>query len=900
MICSPSEMQPKDRVPFIANPHLEPTEHVCRTLSVDAGIGLCDKEADSRLEQVGPNELERRRRKPLWLLFLEQFLSPLVWVLLAAGVLASLFQEWLEAGSVLVVILFNAMIGFVMEWQAMRTMDALRQLAASTARVLRNGRVKDIPARDLVPGDVIILEAGDVVPADGRLIEVNDLSVKESALTGESIPVNKSTPALTEEAGVGDQICMAFKGTAILHGNGRAVVTATGSATHLGQIANLTWEATRETTPLGEKLARLSKRLLWLTFLLAAMILLMGWLQGRDLYQMVKTAIALAVAAIPEGLPIVATIALARGMLRLARKRVIVKKLGAVETLGETEVIFTDKTGTLTENTLLADVLCVSGSQIRIERGDTKDTLKEKGVSADSIDKLVLVSVLCNNAVWQKEQEGISGIGDPLEVALLEMAANLGEAPEQIRGRYPRLREVPFDSDIKMMGTFHESKSAPSGVVCVKGALEEVVGRCDKILMEHGTADFVDKRQWVEQGDEMASRGLRVLAFAWREEADTSADLFSNLIFIGLVGFQDPPREDIKAALTACQEAGITVVMVTGDHPKTARNIACETGLVCDENAVVVHGNEFLEREGLSEDLRQRMLQARIFARVSPAQKLDLVSLYQEQGFTVGMTGDGVNDTPALRKADIGIAMGQRGTEAAKEVADIVLRDDAFASIVEAIRQGRGIFENIRFFVIYLLSCNLSELLAVAAAYLLGLTMPLLPLQILFLNLVTDVFPALALGFNEEAEDIMNRPPRSRQEPVVTRPMWTAVVAYAIAIALSTIGALLFSIYALHQPPDVANNFAFYTLILAQLWNVLNLPGKRESFFRNEVTRNPWVWGALLTSAGIMVVAYHTALLREVLSLTDITFSHLGYILLFSIAPVGLIQIFKRIIPVLR
>lgn len=883
----------------IETPYLQSSTEVLDGLRVDGQKGLSKQEADKRAQTYGPNELERKRRKPLWKLMAEQFVSPLVWVLLVAAALAFSFQEWVEAISVLVVILINALIGFFMELQAMRSMDALRQLAASTARVYRDGHLREIPTRELTPGDILYLEAGDMVSADARLIELNDLSLKESALTGESTPVEKEVEALSEKVPIGDQRNMVFKGTAVLHGNGRAVVTAIGKHTQLGHIADLTHRASKEATPLEDKLARLSRRLLWLTFFLAALILLLGWAQGRDLYLMAKTAIALAVAAIPEGLPIVATIALARGMLRLARRQVIVKKLSAVETLGETDVIFTDKTGTLTENSLLADVLCFPDRQIRLQRGKGNAPWAGLGedaeASAESVERLLQVAVLCNNASLEKRGEKETSVGDPLEVALLQMATGLGHSPEEKRKKFPRLREIPFDSDLKMMGTLHEQPNDNKYLVCIKGALEVVLEESDNLLARDGLVPFEQREQWLNLADDLAAKGLRVLALAYSEISEPEADFFQHLNFIGLVGFQDPPRQEVKPALASCREAGIEVIMITGDHPETARNIAYETGLTDGQDVPVVRGQDFLRGEKVSEEVQKKMLETRVFARVSPAQKLDLVTLYQGRGLTVGMTGDGVNDTPALKKADIGIAMGQRGTEAAKEVADIVLKDDAFSSIVMAIRQGRGIFENIRFFVIYLLSCNLSELLAVAIAYLLNMTMPLLPLQILFLNMVTDVFPALALGFNEEAEDIMQRPPRRRDEPVITRPMWGAIGFYALCITGATVGALLFATHGLGTDEAVANNFAFYTLILAQLWNVFNLTGVKESFFRNEVTRNPWVWGAIVLSVGVMVACFHIPLMREVLSLTDITWAHFGYILLFSLAPVAVVQLVKRL-----
>lgn len=867
-----------------------PVEAILDHLQTDAERGLSTPDAKRRLLKYGRNELEAVREKSLFRLLLEQFISPLVWVLLLAAGLAFLFQDWLEGIAILVVLLINAAIGFFMEWQARRSMEALRRLSQSFTTTLRDGIWRSLPTTELVPGDLIKLEAGDMVPADCRIVEEERLGVKEAALTGESTLVEKQVEPLTEETPLHDRRNEVFKGTIVTRGNTLALVIGTGEDTELGAIAHLVRHAEKEATPLDRKLHQLSQRLLWLTLLLAGIVLLLGVWQGQLLYEMTKTAVALAVAAIPEGLPIVATIALARGMLRLSTQNVIVKKLSAVETLGQTEVIFTDKTGTLTENRLRVDTIVFPFDRATVSMGGGR--LQVAGESTPQIlesthfQQLCRVGVLCNNAVLTEENE--EDIGDPLEVALLRLSEAAGYPPEEFRAAYPRIRELPFDSEIKMMGTLHRDQEGY--LACIKGAVETVLPESDYVLNQNGAREPVDREWWEARAEEMASVGLRILALAYGTPRREGEDFFHHLILLGIVGFLDPPREEVRASLQTCSRAGVRVVMVTGDHPETARHIALRTGLLESEEAPVIRGGDLpdLIREGQQELL----MKTPIFARVSPAQKLDLIKLYQENGYTVGMTGDGVNDTPALKKADIGIAMGQRGTEAAKEVADLILEDDAFSSIVLAIRQGRGIFDNIRYFVIYLLSCNLTELLVVAIASLSNLTMPLLPLQILFLNMVTDVFPALALGMNREGADVMQRPPRRSGENVLTRRNWRSIIVYALGMTAGVMGALLYAEFGLQTSEAIANNLTFYTLIFAQLWHVFNLP---DRIFNNVVTKNPYIWMAILLCLLITAGAYWLPVISEILQLQAFSLELLGYALVFSFIPMILIQFLKLI-----
>lgn len=878
--------------------YLMAVHDVSRSLQVAVDSGLSTEEAERRLAETGPNELELYRQKSLVVLFLEQFKSPLAWVLAIAAALAFGFDEDLEGIAILVVILINAIIGFVMEWQAMSSMEALRKLAQSFARVYRDGKLHEIDVVQLVPGDIVYLEAGDIPAADMRLLEAVNLGVNESALTGESVAVSKQVEPIETTSVLGDQRNMLFRGTVVSRGNARAIVVRTGPRTEIGKIADLAHRANKEVTPLEKKLGKLSQKLIWLALALAVLILVIGLVQGRDLFLMIEMAIALAIAAVPEGLPVVATIALARGMLRLARRQVIVKKLSAVETLGETQVIITDKTGTLTENQLLPDVLGfefgtaeVHFQEDRVVLDDQADQYLLKTYAHAQLQK---VATLCNNASLDDDPGG-QGTGDPLEIALLKLVAGIGTSPEAIRAEYPRLREIPFDSERKMMGTLHRNGARPDYLVCIKGAMEILLRESDYILTVDGKIPLSEpqRQAWMDKADALAAKGLRVLGFGYSEITVPKEDFFEKLVFIGFVGFLDPPRQTMKAAIDSCKAAGVQVVMATGDHPETAKNIGLKTGLINFSESPVIKGPEIKPVAELDAREKQTLLKARIFARVNPAQKLHLVDLFQREGLIVGMTGDGVNDAPALKKADIGIAMGQRGTEAAKEASDLVLKDDQFASITEAIRQGRGIFTNIRHFVIYLISCNLSELLIVAGAYLSNLALPLFPLQILFMNMVTDVFPALALGMNRVDADVMERPPRGKGEPIITKHAWRAIVGYALALTVATMGAFLWAIYYLQLGDELANNFAFYTIILAQLWHVFNLPDPHQSFWRNAITRNPYIWLALAGSILIMLLAYWITPLQAALHLVPFKWEWVGWIILFSLSPILMVRLIR-------
>ena len=872
----------------------EEPQAVARMLQTDLKRGLSAREAQQRLARYGPNQLKQYRTKSRWRIVVEQFTGPIVWLLLAAGGLAFAFGEIPEGIAIVVVIVINGLIGYLMEWQAVRSMRALFKMGRARAEVIRDGRRQNIDSAHLVPGDILYLDAGDLVTADARVVEQNRLSLKEAALTGESTPVHKQTAALPSDTLLADQLNMVFQGTIVSRGNARAIVVSTGEQTQLGRISQMARTAEKEATPLDKRLNELSKNLIWLTLLITAIIFVTGGVrtQFANWLLLVETAIALAVAALPEGLPIIATITLARGMTALARENAIVKSLEAVQTLGETNIIFSDKTGTLTENAMSLEHV-VLPEETGHELGFISYPLEEAAAKDERLTTLLHIGTLCNDASFSPEDPG-EALGDPVDVALMRAAYQVRDAwdtPE-------RVGEIPFDADLKLMVTLH--KTGQDYLVAVKGALEALLPHCTRTLIQGGEeVAFSSPEAWYEESERLAQQGYRLLGFAYRRTSTQPAEdhLLQELVWAGMTGFIDPAREEVVPAIANCRKAGIRVVMVTGDHPETAAHIAEQVGLVDGAaSAKKVHGKDIPQNtDGLDAARRKELLEAAVFARTSPAQKLDIIQLYQDAGYIVGMTGDGVNDAPALKKADVGIAMGQRGTEAAKEAADIILKDDAFSSIVLAIRQGRIIFDNIRQFVVYLLSCNLSEVLVVGTASFLGMPLPLLPLQILFLNMVTDVFPALALGMNAGAPNVMQRPPRQPEEPILSRSRWIALISYGLAMTIAVLAVEVVSLHYLNLSHQEVNNMTFYTIILVQLWNVFNLPNAHVSFWKNEVTGNSYVWLALLISVGIVGVVWLIPPVREVMNMVALTDPMQWAVIVgFSIVPVLFVQFLKR------
>ena len=811
----------------------------------------------------------------------------------AAGVSLA-FGDWLEGGAIGLVIVFNAAIGLITELRAVRSMEALQRLSRVRTKVRRAGQLAEIPAEGVVPGDIVILDAGDLIAADLRILTASKLQTDESALTGESLPVSKRGEALSTETPLAERANLLFKGTTITRGSGEAVVVATGMETELGKISALLESAEQEATPLERRLDRLGRMLLWVTLVIAAAIAGIGILSGKDLFLMIETSIALAVAAIPEGLPIVATLALARGMWRMAQRNAVIRKLSAVETLGAASIICTDKTGTLTENRMAVARFVLASGAIETSENGFRTAEGEAVTLDDPLFRAALeVGVLCNNAAVAGGDTGDgAGVGDPLEIALVGAADGLGLDVADLRGRYPEVREDAFDPDTQRMATFQES---PEGdlYVTVKGSPESILEVCTRVLTSDGPVrlDDVAKSRWMETEHAMAEQGLRVLGLASKRVQDPEAPAYEDLVLIGWVALADPPRSDVRDAIERCRVAGIEVVMVTGDQPATGKSIGRAVGLVDDLRSDAVRGAELGELKDRTDSERQRLLATPVFARVSPKQKLDLIALYQEDGRVVAMTGDGVNDAPALKKADIGVAMGLRGTQVAQEAADMVLKDDAFSTIVEAVAQGRAIFANIRKFVVYLLSCNVSEILAVAVASFAGLPMPLLPLQILFLNLVTDVFPALALGAGEGDPNAMMRPPRPADEPIVAARHWRTIGLYGVLIAAVVLGVLLFSIHALGLTETQGRTVAFLTLAFAQLWHVFNMRDRGSGFVVNDITKNRYVWGALGLCTLLLIAAVHLPGLSTALKTVDPGLRGWAVALAGSLVPWGVGQL---------
>ncbi len=834
-----------------------PVAEVLSALGVARERGLSKIEVEARRRRHGPNRLRRIRARSAWRILLDQFQSTLVLLLAVAAALSVPFGRWMEALAIGAVLVINATIGFLSELRAVRSMEALRRLGNVRANVRREGRVHSVSADELVPGDIVVVEGGDVVTADVRLLEASRLQADESMLTGESVPVAKTTGPLARSAPPSERHNMLFKGTAVTRGAAEGVVVGTGMNTELGRISRLVEEADDAATPLEQRLDRLGQRLLWLSLAIAALVAALGIGVGRPAWLIIETAIALAVATVPEGLPIIATLALARGMHRMARRSALVNRLSAVETLGATGIIFADKTGTLTENRLTVAEIALATCAVSFggDRAGPVYTRRSGGDLSPEDERLLRqaleIAVLCNDASLA---EGAS-VGDPLEVALLTAGRRAGLERARLLADLPEEGELAFDPEIRMMATLHREAGAQR--VAVKGAPEAVlaVSSCVATAKGDEPLDVVRRGEWLERNEEMARRGLRVLALATKRTSRESSKVYTDLTLVGLVGLLDPPREGVRDAIAGCRSAGIRVVMVTGDQPATARGVAYAVGLVEDPAAEVISGEALAKARGAPESERRRLFDAPIFARITPEQKLELIAHHQGRGAIVAMTGDGVNDAPALKKADIGVAMGRSGTEVARQAADIVLRDDAFATIVAAVQEGRVIFENIRKFVVYLLSCNLSEILVVGLASAAAAPLPLLPLQILFLNLVTDVFPALALGLGEGSATVMDRPPRDPRERVLERGHWWTIAGFGLLITGATLGAMAIGLRGFGMDEREAVSVSFFTLALAQLWHVFNLRSPDERIVRNHVTSNPWVWTALAICASLLAAA---------------------------------------------
>ncbi|SMC89744.1 cation-translocating P-type ATPase [Sporomusa malonica] len=801
----------------------------------ESSKGLSSAEASRRLVQYGYNELQEKKPEGFWQKLLNQFKNFLVLILLAASVISLLVGESADALVIIAIVILNAALGVFQESKAEKALAALKRMSAATSKLIRDGNLVVVPSRELVQGDMVVLEAGDYVPADVRILESFNLKIEEASLTGESVPVDKNSQELSQITPLAEQNNMAFMGTIVTYGRGKGIVVATAMQTEIGKIAGMLQSVEQEPTPLQIKLEEFGKTLGLLCIGVCAVVFAMGIYGGysdgilslSEIQHMLMISISLAVAAIPEGLPAVVAIVLAFGMQRMARKNSIMKKLHAVETLGSVSVICTDKTGTLTQNQMTvvkvftaSDLFTVSGHGYNPEG---EFIAGEKPVKIDTkqeLDLLLRASLLCNDAELKSLDDQIwSIVGDPTEGALVVAAAKGGYIKEAVTSLAPRLQEIPFDSGRKMMTTFHYT--AEKIRAFSKGAPDILLSRCTHII-EKGTVRSlteIDKQAVRAANQEMASQALRVLAVAYRDfeqvpDISSPGEVEKDLVMIGLVGMIDPPRSEAKAAVQVCLQAGIRTIMITGDHPTTALAIAKDLGIATKDQPVIT--GQALDTMPL-EQLQQQVRTSSVFARVSPEHKLAIISALQNNGYITAMTGDGVNDAPALKKADIGVAMGITGTDVAKATADMVITDDNFATIVSAVEEGRVIYANIRKFVYFLLSCNASEVLTIFIAMLLGWPIPLLPTQLLWVNLVTDGFPALALGMEKKEPNVMRLKPRDPSEPLLAGNMQVLTGIQSLVMSITVLCAFQYGLTANNGNLDSARTFAFIMLMATQI-----------------------------------------------------------------------------------
>lgn len=854
-------------------------EQVLAALGTAKNFGLDALEARRRLARHGPNKLPEKAGVGPVVLFLNQFGNFMIVVLLAATAVSAFLGEVLDAATILAIVFLNAVLGFAQEYRAERSLQALKELAAPQATVIRGGRVCKIPAAQVVPGDILCLEAGDRVAADARLLEASSLEVDESLLTGESVPVAKRTEPLEGDVPVAEQVNMVFQGTTVTRGRGLAVVVATGKQSEIGQLAELLRQSEDEDTPLQKRMADVGRWLVLVCLALCAVVFVVGLWRGLGLYPMLLAGVSLAVAAIPEGLPAVVTVCLALGVQRMLRRRAIVRRLPAVETLGCTTVICSDKTGTLTQNQMTVRRIFAGGRYYEVsgEGYETKGKFSTGGKELASPDPdlllLLKAGVLCNNAVLQRSARGgWQVVGDPTEGALVVCAAKAGIRREDVEAKSPRTQEIPFSAERRRMAVVCRGEGGQK-VLYAKGAAESLLPLCTGYYQAGKILPFTaEQAAAVQKAErEMAAQALRVLALAFRPLPKgsnlTAEEMERDLVLLGLVGMLDPPRPAAYRALELCREAGIRVLMVTGDHRNTAWAIAKELKLAEREDEVVSGA----ELDALSDqELAVGLEKWRVLARVSPQHKLRLVRALKACGHVVAMTGDGVNDAPAVKEADIGVAMGVAGAEVTKEAAAMVLADDNFATIVAAVEEGRSVYSNIRKFVRYLLSCNLGEVLTMLGALVVGLPLPLVPIQILWMNLVTDGLPALALAVDPAAPDLMRRPPRPPEESLFAGGLAAKILGGGFQIALGTLAVFLFALWAGRGDVVAARTMAFTTLVFFQLFYVFICRAENAADLTGMVA-NRYLDLAVLLSAVMQVlvvqwfplqVLFHTVPLR--------------------------------------
>lgn len=852
--------------------------------------GLSNEEADRRYIEYGPNELKEIRRKTPFIMFLEQFKDFMIIVLIIAAIISGLIGEISDTLAIIVIVILNAVIGFIQEYRAEKAMEELKKLAAQFATVIRDGKPIDIPASKLVPGDIVVLEAGKIVPADMRLIEGSRIKIDESALTGESVPVEKNNIVIhNKNLQIGDRKNMVFKGTIVSYGRGVGVVIATGLKTELGRIATMLQREEEIKTPLQKRLADFGKKLSIAVLIICALIFAIGIFRGESPLLMLLTSISLAVAAIPEALPAVITISLAIGAKKMVKQNSLIRKLPAVETLGSVTYICSDKTGTLTLNKMKVEKIYVDNRFIEVNESP----------SISTYSALMIALALSNDALLDKDGKYL---GDPTEVALCSIAKEKGYVKNELEKVFPRITDIPFDSERKCMSTIHkinkedllphEIGHVGRFISFTKGAVDVLIEKSDSILTSEGLKP-INKEAILNANDIMAEEGLRLLGIGIKklEELPSvidSENIENGLIFLGIVGMIDPPREEVRDSVELCKTAGIKPVMITGDHPLTAKAIAKRLNIVEDDSGAVITGKE-LDELSMSE-FENKVEKIKLYARVAPEQKLKIVKALQDKGQFVAMTGDGVNDAPALRRADIGIAMGITGTDVAKEAAHMILLDDNFATIVRAVKEGRRIFDNIRKFIKYTMTSNSGEIWTIFLAPFLGLPIPLLPIHILWINLVTDGLPGLALAAEPDEKDIMKKPPRHPKESIFAHGLGTHII---------WVGLLMGFVSIFTQAWSIRTGFAhwqtmvFTVLCLSQIGHVLAIRSERESLFSIGIFSNKPLFGAVILTFLLQMMTIYVPYLNPIFKTQPLTLNELVITLVLSSLVFSAVEIEK-------
>ncbi len=886
------------------------TDEVLSTFTTDLETGLKTEQVKTNLEKYGANELTEEKGKSFLTKVKEQFSDFLVIILIVAALVSMFVGEIQDAVVIIAIVVVNAFLGLYQEGKAAKSLDALKKMASPNAKVVRNGVTEVVPSSDLVPGDLVLLDAGDIIPADLRLVESSNLKVEEASLTGESVPVEKkSSSHFDTDIALGDRLNMAYMSTIVTYGRGKGIVVGTGHDTEIGKIATMIQTFEEEITPLQRKLNQLGKVLGITTIFVCLAVFGIGMLQGREVLEMFMVSISLAVAAIPEGLPAIVTIVLAIGMNKMVKKNAIVKKLLAVETLGTTTVICSDKTGTLTQNEMTVVKMYTDGKLIDVTGGGydpvgdfiyNDENVEMKSVG--DLETLLSIAILTNDSNLEQSNDVYKIIGDPTEGALVTLAGKANIKKNEINKSYPRIEEIPFDSERKMMSTFHENYIQGKIVSFTKGAPDIVIERCTHISMDNKVIPFTDELRAEVLGinSKLSKQALRVLAFAYKEYDSLPDDITPDsnemgMIFVGLTGMIDPPRTEAKEAIKLCKQAGIQTVMITGDYKETAFAIAKELGMVETEDQAMM-GSELNSIS--DEELKEIVKKVKVYARVSPEHKVRIISALRANNDVTAMTGDGVNDALALKRADIGIAMGITGTDVAKNTAEMILTDDNFASIVSAVEEGRIIYSNIKKFVFFLLSCNIGEILLVFISILLKWPVPLLPIQLLWLNLVTDSFPALALGVEKGDPGIMNEKPRSQDEPILDKTMIAGIAFQSIAIAAASLLAYKWGLNTFGDTGTglmQARTIAFTTLIMAELLRAFSSRSDKYTLFKIGLFSNMTMVYATAFSFGLLLVVLYLPLLQPIFDTFALGFNEWKIVLTYAFIPLIAGELYKVI-----